>query len=805
MMWFGVRTREALPRALIFLLLIGPFARAHAQGDPRQYDLPVGELATVLGEFANQSQVKVTIPSELVRGKTSHAVSGRYSAADALNELLAGTGLTARMLGPNDFAISVIGQAEKGGGLGEITVFGRRYQSASTGTKTDTPLMETPLTIQVIPAQLLQDQQALTLDQALVNVSGVQSGGGEGFSEQIYLRGFVTTTTFRDGFRLDFTNSTDIGTTSLANVDRIEVLKGPSAILYGRVEPGGMVNVVTKEPLDTAQAVLQVLGGSWNHYRVAGDFTGPINSDGTLLYRLNASYDTQDSWRHNVNSENPFIAPVLEWKIDPDTQAILKAQLERQLYHADVGQIAAIDPANNELVFPGRDVNFLDNPTALDKESFELSFVHKFSDSWKFTNRYLYNDVRNPEGNTYIDYYPDYFFQEGPDWMVNRSPVLFVSKNRISAALLELTGHFDTLGVKHTLLVGGDFYHTDAYFSAEASSGSSNTSIYSPTYPCCIPVNNAFYSQSEGFPNAYGAYLQDQLTLPWNLFLLVGWRYDRVVESSYELASVAFGGTGENVQQPTTDDHKVTPRYGLLWRPESWLSLYANYVENFGANNGFNYRGEALAPEGAIQDEIGAKTEFYGGKLTGSLAAYDLTKNNVAVSDPAHVGYSIPIGQIRSKGIELDIQGEVLPGWNVVLNYAYDQVIVTQGGPLGTAAGYKTGNYLANDPEHLGHLWTSYAFRGVLPGFKAGAGITWRGPALDPTNVYRCPAYSYVDIFAAYDFELGKSNATLQLNVNNLFNRFYWNFDTNFTVPGQYAYFTYGAERNATLSLRVKF
>ena len=671
--------------------------------------------------------------------------------------------------------------------------------NANTATKTDTPVMETPVSIQVVPQQVLQDQKALTLDQALTNVSGVFSGGGEKMQESITLRGFFTTTTFRDGFRNEEYSTTGggtLGNLAMSNVESVEVLKGPGAILYGRLEPGGMVNVITKTPREEFYAAAEYVYGSWDHTYTAFDITGPLNTDKTFLYRLNASSDESRSWRNNVQNFTNFMAPVLEWRINSGSKIVLSTEFRRENLLADVGQVVPMDPTTNQLylvVDPA--VNAYYNPYRAEQTAIDLKWVQELGKEWSMSLKLVYNNVTSP---TDSGYYPNDIFLSGNTWMVDRYLSISESNNTSKAAILDLTGHLETGILKHTLLFGADLYNTNIVFNGGGNySTFSTTSLSDPTPPYLAP-DPTQYDYVEFLNTNYGIYAQDQIKLPANLHLLMGVRYQHfrsITDSELPL------GTAKVYSQGTVDS-AFTPRAGLLWRPVRWFSLYGSYAEGFGVNNGFDYLGNPLSPEEAKQYEAGAKTEFYDGKLTSSLAWFQLTKTNVAVPDPLHPNYSMTIGGIRSRGIEYDIQGEIRPSWQLVANATWDPTLVTIGGPAGS--NYVDGDPLPNDPVYMANIWSVYKFQErFIPGLKVGAGANWRDAPPATTTNPSTPAYWVASAMAAYERKVAGNKFSFQLNVNNLFNASY--YYGLYPVASQgYSFLNYGDPRSFMASVKVE-
>jgi iron complex outermembrane receptor protein len=265
-------------------------------------------------------------------------------------------------------------------------------------------------------------------------------------------------------------------------------------------------------------------------------------------------------------------------------------------------------------------------------------------------------------------------------------------------------------------------------------------------------------------------YFQDQVQLPYHVFVLAGFRYDM----ARDRVSSMYGTGGSS-------DHKISPRIGILWQPREWLSLYGSYVENFGATNGgaIDRNNIPLPPQTAQQWEVGVKAAF-GGRFLGTLAYYDLTKLNIATADPLFPNdgsHALPIGEANSHGVELDLNGAILPHWNLLVAYAYTEAKIVNDLYFGTA-----GNRLSNVPKNGGRIWTTYSLLGgEVRRLTLGGGLTARSVREgDMQNDYLLPGFATVDAMASYSFPFSKSNLTLQVNVHNLLNRNYFEASGDF-------------------------
>jgi iron complex outermembrane receptor protein len=261
-----------------------------------------------------------------------------------------------------------------------------------------------------------------------------------------------------------------------------------------------------------------------------------------------------------------------------------------------------------------------------------------------------------------------------------------------------------------------------------------------------------------------------------------------------------YGGSQSSTAQ---SQDAVTPRVGLLWKAQNWLSLYTNYAESFGMNQGLLYPGKTPPPTSAEQYEGGVKTEFFDGRLRATLAYYDLTKTNVMTTDMAHLGFSISTGAVRSRGPELDIIGEILPGWNVIANYANTDARVVKSNDGGIQA---VGTRFYGVPRNMASLWNTFEPQNtLLKGVKVGGGVTIRDgqtTCCDTPSV-NLPGYATVDMLAAYSLKVGKSKLSLQLNVNNLLDKNY--FTNGQITAGNYGNVIFGTPRTFMGSIGIQY
>jgi iron complex outermembrane receptor protein len=752
-------------------------------------DIAPQTLDGALNQLAEATGLELSYPGALSAGIKSPGLAGRYTAEQALGKLLSGTGLAYRYTGAKTITLERIAthsaeppSAGDAIALGKITVsadtayepddpYNPEYarRSASTATKTDTPIMETPVSIQVVPQQVLKDQQAYRIQDAVKNVSGVQQRFSTGGHDRFIVRGFdLDEIMYRNGIRLKGLNF------DLANVQQVEVLKGPASVLYGRTEPGGIINAVTKRPLSQSYYSLEQRFGSYDYYRTQLDATGPITKDGALVYGFDLSYLNSDSFRDFSAHERIFVAPALTWRPSEDTEFNLTLEYLNYDFVYDsgipaMGKRVAPVPISRNLAQPG-----LDQTDNRENTLIDFNWSHRFTENWTFQNgvvwahsNFNFNDLYASSGVSVTD------------TRVDRVAWFGHADADMHTVYVNLNGKFETWGVAHDVLIGGDYYSYENTELDRVIRGIDTVDIFNPVYPF-IDVDRQILSQT---PNTkavqedswYGVYFQDQLTLWKNFHIMGGGRYDwATVTSGY--------GDPVGFKAETLRDSKFSPRVGVNYRPVEWLSLYGHWVESFGTNNGRSSTGKPFEPQTATQYEGGVKTEFFDGRLTASVAYFHLTKNNLVTTDPNDQQFSVAIGEARSRGVEVDIAGQIIDGLSLITTYAYTDTEVTK-----DFSGLR-GKRLPYVPLHSGSIWLKYDFQQEpLDGLSVGGGVYLADRRFgDATNSFYDPGYARVDLYAAYRYRLGPTHLTAQVNLNNVTDTEYFIMRSrNFNQPAE--------------------
>lgn len=638
--------------------------------------------------------------------------------------------------------------------------------SASTATRTDTPILDTPQSIQVVPQEVLRDQQVIRVDDALRNVSGVIGNlNPQGVGGRLTIRGFTMDNftggaIFRDGFRVN----NNLGTQETANIERIEVLKGPASVLYGQNDPGGIINLVTKRPLSEPFYEARFQIGNFGLVRPQLDLTGPLTKDRSLLYRFNFAYQNDNGFRDfDTNTRKLFLAPVLTANIGEKTQLSVLLEYLDEETPFDLGIVAQ---GNRIVSVPSsRIINEPDDFTSNKSLTVGYDFEHQFNDYWSLNHGFRYK-TQDYNVETVLPF--DFDESTGDLTRFFASRAFRSDDYSINTSV---AGKFETGIVKHQLVTGVDlnFNRFDDRFSKIDLSTPTVINIFDPIYRL---VSRPDFTDVPTFPSIdeeydqVGVFLQDQISFGEQFILLLSLRYDNV--------------QSRNLTTSQSEDN-WSPRIGVLYKPIETVSLYANYSESFKPNLGQDINSNALEPEKAKGYEVGVKAELLERRLFANLAYFDITKKNVATSDPNNPFFSVTTGEQRSNGVEFDIVGEILPGWNIIANYAYTNARVTDDNTI------SVGNRLFNAPFHSAGLWTTYQFqKGDLEGLGFGLGFNYVGNrAGDLDNTFEIDSYFVTNLAIFYE----KNHWRLSLNLNNLFDVNYISSTNNARLfgnsPGQ--------------------
>lgn len=745
------------------------------QAATRSYDIPAGPLNSVLTQFAAETGIFVAGATEFAAGKTSPGVRGSFDTQTALDRLLAGTGLQAV---PNAQGQFVLREAAGVATLPAVTVTDSagylqavKIDQASV-TRSGASILDTPQTVNVIPVQTTQDQAAQTIGDVVRNTAGARPQSYFGTYESVYARGFWMTTTSnwtRNGFRW-----IHLSQPSKRNVDRYELIKGPVGLDYGRVEPGALMNIVTKKPLETMYRELTVGVSQGDGWDLGFDLTGPLNEAGTVLYRLNGGKSRQAFVADEVNPRQDDLAGALTFKLSSDTTLDLDFEwTERnQRIYPGLPLPDPNDPRSTDRVPLS---NFYGEPAGTFKgwhRAIAAQLEHRFDDEWSgrvgYARNAMFRDVKQVRitgvsGDT-----------------VNRAANPFRQEFDVDTVVGELKGDVRFAGMRHRLTFTADRVGIERIGSSNNFGSVAPISLTNPQ-PTGATFNYGPKSTSKVTDTGYAVQDYIEITPRWNA--LVGVRHSEYRE--------------ENPGRADQKGSSTDPTIALIFKPEPWASLYASYARSFSPNSGTLTGPDTYAPPSrGNQVELGVKSELFGGRLRTTASIYELTKTNVPTPSLTNPTFSDVTGEQRSRGFELEVVGQLTPAWNVLASYGYTDAEVTRSNRAADVG--KTPTFT---PKNTASLWTTYRLDRAARGWTVGGGAFYSGgkfAALD--NRLKSPAHTIVDLMASYELATGLPGAKLQFNVRNLFDK------RHYESPGfGYTSQTPGLPRTLSATLTVPF
>ncbi|MET0949744.1 MAG: TonB-dependent receptor [Pseudomonas sp.] len=653
-------------------------------------------------------------------------------------------------------------------------VSGYRATRSASATKTDTAIKDIPQSISVIPARVLQDLGSNNVERALDYAGGVskQNNFGGLTLYEYSIRGFTTSEFYKDGFSA---NRGYPSTPDAANVERIEVLKGPAASLYGRGDPGGTVNIVSKKPQAEAFTTLQTSAGSWDRYRTALDVNAPLNDEKTLLSRVNLAVEDNNSFRDHVESKRVFVAPTFSWQLDPDTHLSVETEFVRHSSTFDRGIVAPNNKwsgVSRRSFFGEPNDGDIDN----DNNMIQAALEHRLNDVWslRLASHYKQGELSgfasenrplNADGHTLSRRYRE----RDMNW-------------HDSITQLELRGLVDVGSWQHQLLIGTEYENYRKNERVTAIAGSPYAiDIYQPVYgqakPNGVRSGTDFYEHVE----SQALNLQDQIVFTERLRGMVGARFEHFDQQIDDFTKNA-------ASQQRHDE--LTYRAGLLYQLTPELGVFANASTSFKPNNGLDATGKTFKPEEGVGYELGIKTEWFDERLSATLAAFHIEKENVLALDPASDS-SRAMGKARSQGIDLQFNGQLSEAIRVIGAFAWIDAEVTKGDTAIPA-----GSRILGVAKRSGSLLSVYEFQnGALKGSDLGAALTYVGDRSGESGgSFELPAYHTVDLLAHYK---ATDNVTVGLNLNNLFDEKYYerSYSNYWVNPGE--------PRNLTVSLSL--
>jgi outer membrane receptor for ferric coprogen and ferric-rhodotorulic acid len=812
----------AAPAALLGLSALGtlaysPEVAAQAVEQARRFDIAPGPLAEALSRFALLAGVSIALDAGQLQGLQTAGLQGSFGTDEGFERLLRGSGW---QLGRTPVGYVLVKapanmpQAQAAGEgvhtLREVRVTAEAEpvaisegtgdyaaRLAQTATRLNLSVRETPQAVSVITRQRMEDQGLTQLTDVVAQTPGlvISQGGNQGSdSSPIYSRGFGVDTYMIDGVRHIDSNYTDIVQSyDTALFDRVEIVRGATGLMNGIGTPGGAINLIRKRPTAAFQAVARAEVGSWNFRRLEADVSTPLNAAGNVRGRLVVAAQENDSYIDRLKEERQVVYGVVEADISPATQLHAGASLQQfnATAHARGGlpayfsdgdrtQWRVSDSAAADWAYSDRRYT-----------SVFLGLEHRFQNDWKLKlalnrNESAYDEVLGyaSGGN------PDRLTGAGVNLWAGR----WAATPRQDSLDVYATGQFDWLGRRHDLTVGAlvsrTFFHDNTYanwYHTGWDWSVPNIYTWDGSSPAA-PSNPATGTYSSG-ERVSSAYASARLRATSDLSVLLG---ARVTDWSRYQTNTPFS-TGNPTITDRKESGEVTPYLGLVYDLNTNWSVYGSYTTIFKPQNLKLADGAYIEPLLGHGQEVGTKAEFLDGRLQFAAALFDTSQDNLGVSLP---GVFAPDGAqayesvsgTRTRGVELEVHGEPVPGWQLSAGWAHNRTRDRKGEPL-----------LTQVPRTTAKLFSTYRLKGVGAGLTLGGGVRWQSEIHSRLTVAGQPvrfsqaAYAVVDLMARYAWT---PSTSISLNVYNLLDKRY-----HLTTGNSYQ----GAPRSVRVALEKRF
>ena len=635
--------------------------------------------------------------------------------------------------------------------------------------KTDAPLNEIPQSITVISKEQIRDQNAQTMQEVLRYTAGVRSEmyGLDNRGDWFTLRGGSEGSVLLDGLRVPLTGWYGVVRNEPYAFERIEVLRGPASVIAGQNGPGGVVNLVSKRPQQTAQREINVQVGNDSHKQIALDLTGPLNTDGTLLYRLVALGKDSGTQVDHADDKRTFIAPSLTWKPNADTTLTAYAEYQKD----ETGNTNAFFPILGTLISaPNGKIpydTFISEPDwdyyGGTRKRAGYEFEQKLGDHWTLRHHLRHDEIEGKMRTMYAAWWEGFVDATGapdPDGTyLNRFWYFTDDTARINNADLLFEGKLTFGRTQHTLLVGVDAMSSRSRQISWGDGLANPLDVYDPVYgafPLPAYLDTPATDTVTRVRNV-GLLVQDQIKFDDRWVLVAGLRHDRAKTDTLV--------TYEGAQTPShAEDSATSKNLGLVYLANGGWSPYVSYSESFEPVAGTDFFGTAFEPKRGKQAEAGLKWSPEDGRITAAAAVYKLKEKNRLTTDPdpAHANKSIQRGEVTVKGLELEVAAN-LTAWDLIASYTYMDARQTSVGEDSLAYLDKQ---LSGIPKHSVAVWALHKFDGYgLAGLKAGAGVRYVGKTSDGIDFTTTPSTTLLDLMLSYEtgpwrLALNVANAT---------------------------------------------
>lgn len=757
------------------------------------FNIPSQSLTSALDAFTSQSGWQIIYSSALVRGKQSPGIQGNATPGTALSRLVAGNGIIVRISAPGSAAlVSETDTTDAAAGsttLAPILVTGEQAWGqvdgvvatrTAAGSKTDTPIIEVPQSVSVVTRDQMTRQGVDSVEGALRYTPGVTSDtmGPDTRRDRIISRSF-TAKVYQDGVRMPFNATSNDGRAEAYGLERVESLRGPSSLLFGQGAPGGIIHLVSKRPTAEPLHEIGILAGNHNRQQAAFDFSGPVDPEEHILYRLTGIGQFSDTQVTSIGDDRLFIAPAVTLNSEDTSLTLLgnyskiKSSVVPQ-YLPALGTVYA-----HPLGQISRDYLAAEPEGGYDQRSYSFgySFEHGFNENLKLRQnlKYGHNSYEDTgAGDIYT-----LSLQNDLRTMTRGGAAGYRELGTLSVDT-QIEAMFDTAALEHKLLAGVD-----------VSIDRMNTSLTVNSQPA-IDLFNPVYGNwnSYGVPTyaarqkqvLAGIYLQDQISIDrWRVTL--GGRYDKVDSR-----------TTNTLTQVTShqEDGAFSGRIGVNYLFDNGVSPYASYSTSFEPVAGSGWDASPFDPTTGQQIELGVKYAPDGFNGLFTVSVFELTQQNVVTpdldrrcanwTDPRCGNFNTQTGEVQVRGIELEARAEIADGFNLIAGYAFLDAEVTK------SNSDNLGKTPVDTPRHQFSLWADYTFDNeILAGLTAGAGVRYTGLRYGSrNNVWNVPTIGSVEskipgvtLFdASLSYDFGKKNKELEglslsLNASNLFDKTY--------------------------------
>ncbi|MGC3986761.1 MAG: TonB-dependent siderophore receptor [Pseudorhodoferax sp.] len=802
-----------LARACLGLALALSLHAAGAQ--TARFDIPAQPLASALDQFARQAGLQLVFDLERAQGRRAPAVSGEQDVRQALDALLRGSGLDGRI---DSGTLTIRPVPQSGKSLAEIRVEARRAGDGTTegtgsytsrvtsiASRTDQSFREIPQSVSVVTRQQMQEQRVTDVTEALKLMPGIVVANTVG---DFYARGFqITSMQVDGGAPMALGAYTYVPQQDMAFYDRVEVMRGASGLLGGAGDPGGIINIVRKKPLATPQVAVELSAGSWQRRGLQLDATGPLALDGRVRGRAVIAYEKGNEHLDLRSVEKPAIYGVLETDLTPDTLLTVGGSYGRNHENGDYAGTPRYSDGR-ALGLP-RSANFTQPWAYYDYTRRELfaQLEHRFANRWKLKLNATRAETELDRYWTYMGGAIDPQTLTGALWRGGH----IQSANQQETADVHLAGPFQLLGRTHELLLGADWQRVGSHWQTGSFPGSGTMAgnpfgqdVWTPSTDTWFNTRYGPWGQKQ--TGAYGV-LRLHPADDWHV--IVGARAARYDFKQAVWTLDAAGNATPWSNTPFSEPTKITPYGGVIHDLDSQWSAYASYSAIYkpqALSMSGPPPGTSLPPVTGKSYEAGLKGELLDGKLNATFSIFRVERTGTAVVDPAYEQTNsrwegnccfLPSGKVTSRGFDVEVGGQVLPGWQLAAGYTFNN----------TRDESTQLTYSSITPRHLLKLSTAWQLPGALSQWKLGGSAHVQsthyvnGTALvdGVSTPYAFTQGGYAVWNAMVQYRIDP-RWSLTLNVNNLFDKTYWR-----TVGTTFSNNVYAAPRNAMLTLRGTF